>query len=305
IEGTLKQISEQLIKSHNRGVLMDPRFSFTEKRLREEACYAIKAIRDQLKGTSVRIESEEKDFGGNILTIDTSEGRMTVRGRIDRIDTMTGGEGVEYLRVVDYKTSEKDFDLFDVLFGVNIQLVVYLMAAISFYKAGGRDMTPAGGFYFKVKLQYVNAGEKDIEGKRLDDYKMNGFMLASDDALSSMDAGEGKIISINMQRNALEPDPDTGAPVGEKALSSEEMETVFEYVRKLLKQAISSMYGGKVRPDPFFDGEKVSCEHCDYRSICRFDPEDARRGALRKQIGKKEIIKAMKEAITEGEEAEV
>lgn len=166
-------------------------------------------------------------------------------------------------------------------------------------------MTPAGGFYFSVKLPYVDATVKDIEGTRLDDYRMKGFMLASDDALSSMDAGEGKIISIYMQRKALEPDPDTGAPVGERALSSEEMETVFAYVRKLLKQAATSMYGGRVSPDPFFDGEKVSCEHCDYRSICRFDPEDARRGALRKQIGKKEIIKAMKEAITEGEEAEV
>ncbi len=305
IEGTLKHISQQLIKNHNRGVLMDPRFSFTEKRLREEASYAIKAIRDQLKGTSVRIESEEKDFGGNILTIDTSEGRMTVRGRIDRIDTMTGAEGEEYLRVIDYKTSEKDFDLFDVLFGVNIQLVVYLMAAISFYRAGGREMTPAGGFYFSVKLPYVDATVKDIEGTRLDDYRMKGFMLASDDALSSMDAGEGKIISIYMQRKALEPDPDTGAPVGERALSSEEMETVFAYVRKLLKQAATSMYGGRVSPDPFFDGEKVSCEHCDYRSICRFDPEEARRGGSRKTIGKQEIIRAMKDSLGAGEEAEV
>ena len=218
---------------------------------------------------------------------------------------MTGAEGEEYLRVIDYKTSEKDFDLFDVLFGVNIQLVVYLMAAISFYRAGGREMTPAGGFYFSVKLPYVDATVKDIEGTRLDDYRMKGFMLASDDALSSMDAGEGKIISIYMQRKALEPDPDTGAPVGERALSSEEMETVFAYVRKLLKQAATSMYGGRVSPDPFFDGEKVSCEHCDYRSICRFDPEEARRGGSRKTIGKQEIIRAMKDSLGAGEEAEV
>ena len=133
---------------------------------------------------------------------------------------------------------------------------------------------------------------------------MKGFMLASDDALSSMDAGEGKIISIYMQRKALEPDPDTGAPVGERALSSEEMETVFAYVRKLLKQAAASMYGGRVSPDPFFDGEKVSCEHCDYRSICRFDPEEARRGGSRNITGKQEIIRAMKDSLGAGEETE-
>ena len=52
-------------------------------------------------------------------------GRISVEGKIDRVDVMEKPSG-KYIRVVDYKTGSKDFKLSDVLYGLNMQMLLYL-----------------------------------------------------------------------------------------------------------------------------------------------------------------------------------
>lgn len=58
---------------------------------------------------------------------------VTLVGRIDRVDMFSvkgenGGKDSVYVRVVDYKSSVKGFDLNNALSGVNIQMLLYLFA---------------------------------------------------------------------------------------------------------------------------------------------------------------------------------
>lgn len=60
------------------------------------------------------------------LTLRTPDGRtVQVQGKIDRVDVMER-EGRTYLRVVDYKTGNKAFNLDEVYCGLNTQMLLYL-----------------------------------------------------------------------------------------------------------------------------------------------------------------------------------
>lgn len=73
-------------------------------------------------------------------------------GRIDRVDVDPSGEEV-FVKVIDYKTGSTSFDLNRVYHGLQLQLMIYLDAAIRSEqdRFPGRRVVPAGIFYFNIK----------------------------------------------------------------------------------------------------------------------------------------------------------
>ena len=61
----------------------------------------------------------------------SKEEKMKLRGRIDRIDTYEEGGNV-YVKVIDYKSGSKRFDLAALYYGLQLQLVVSMNAAHPF-----------------------------------------------------------------------------------------------------------------------------------------------------------------------------
>ena len=64
---------------------------------------------------------------------------LSVTGKVDRVDGWLKN-GKLYLRVVDYKTGKKAFDLADVRYGLGIQMLLYLFALQRY----GGSAVPAG-----------------------------------------------------------------------------------------------------------------------------------------------------------------
>ena len=60
------------------------------------------------------------------LELGEGEDKLVLTGVADRVDGWLH-EGKLYLRVVDYKTGRKKFDLSDVLYGMNLQMLLYLL----------------------------------------------------------------------------------------------------------------------------------------------------------------------------------
>ena len=54
--------------------------------------------------------------------------KMHLQGRIDRIDVAEDAEHV-YVKVIDYKSGNRKFDLAALYYGLQLQLVVYMNAA--------------------------------------------------------------------------------------------------------------------------------------------------------------------------------
>ena len=64
-----------------------------------------------------------------MLTFRDKEGKtVSFGGRIDRVDTYLSEEGKLFVRVVDYKSSERKFSREDLKKARNLQMFVYLCA---------------------------------------------------------------------------------------------------------------------------------------------------------------------------------
>ena len=75
-------------------------------------------------------------------------------GKIDRIDTCED-EDMVYVKVTDYKTGMKSFDIVALYHGLQMQLPVYLNAALELEerRAPGKTVEPAGIFIIGSKTR--------------------------------------------------------------------------------------------------------------------------------------------------------
>lgn len=232
-------------------------------------------------------------FGGDILRLPTRFGLLTVRGKIDRVDEAQGENGT-YLRVVDYKTGAKKFSLSDVCCGVGLQLIIYLMAAESRCRSLGHPAEPAGGFYFSIQLPYLEEGEE--EGKRLEKFRMNGFLLASYDAARALDNGDKKLNSMNAELETAEQQ----VKLGDNCFTREELQRIFAYAGQMVVQAAEQIYGGKLEVRPLEQSGRLPCEFCDYASVCMFDGAQEQ-VQWEKQLDKEAAMELMERRLQEGE----
>ena len=84
---------------------------------------------------------------------------------MDRIDTMETEENI-YVKIVDYKTGMKDLSLSDLYYGLQLQLMVYLRAAVDKQTRRSKKMViPAGVLYYHIEDPFVTS-RLDFEEKR-------------------------------------------------------------------------------------------------------------------------------------------
>ncbi len=248
--------AEEIGREHNDGYFHSSRLAKrVEKRLKDEVDFAAKAIKKQLSGTHAHTAGTEIVFGNRgELKINTDGADINLTGKIDRVDIAVNEKGEHFLRVVDYKTGDRDYSLSEVFYGVSIQLVVYLMAALKIYEGS----IPVGGFYFHIDLPFSKYSSEE----RFKDMRMKGFMLDDKDAVLLFDATDEKGTLISMDKSFKSR---TG--LYEKA----DIEVLMNYVRRLIASSVKEIFSGKIDISPTEISGRLYCEMCDYYPICRFD----------------------------------
>ena len=132
--------------------------------------YHIMAVKYQiLRGlpfacAGIHITADQPGAGGlhQISPVAVLPYRFIGSGKIDRIDTCETEDQV-YVKILDYKTGAKSFDMAAFYHGLQMQLVVYMEEAVRLEerKHPGKKIVPAGIFYFRMK--------DPIVGKELDE----------------------------------------------------------------------------------------------------------------------------------------
>ena len=141
---------------------LSPREEYAIKRLKNSIFLCFTAIKNQFVNSRFEPLGYEIEFGEDTplgpITINTPEGNeVLLTGKIDRADVYNC-DGKAYIRVVDYKTGYKEFKLDDVLYGLSIQLMVYLNKLVS----SNEDYRHGGALYFPVtKTLLHNNGHTD------------------------------------------------------------------------------------------------------------------------------------------------
>lgn len=187
--------------------------------------------------------------------------RVYIRGIIDRIDRYAGDEGV-YFRVVDYKSGQKKLDPAQVFWGAQLQLLLYLKAALSI----DEKAQPAGAFYMQVADPLLDAQEDktDIEDALARMLSLKGVALKDVAILEKMDSGTPP---LTLPKSVLKD----GSFDKRSALASlDEMHLLIQHAASCAAQLSEKMHAGHIQASPLCDKNgNGPCAFCDYAAICR------------------------------------
>lgn len=187
-------------------------------------------------------------------------------GAVDRIDIYEKG-GKKYLRVVDYKSGVKELKFSDLLYGVNMQMLLYLFALTdSGQKGAYSGALPAGVLYMPARDATPSLGRDDGDEELGEAfkaaYKMSGVVLENDDVIAAMERDcNGEFIPV--KRTAA------GYSAYSKLVTEEQLENLRKYSYALLEETAESLHRGRIEAVPLEDGGgAVPCKYCDYSGIC-------------------------------------
>lgn len=192
-------------------------------------------------------------------------GEIKIKGSIDRVDTYTEN-GKQYVRVVDYKSNDKKFSLTDILYGINLQMFIYLFTLCqSDYELAGIN---AGVLYLKSNRKIFSYDKKSdassIKNDEGKDFKMLGVVLNDDEnqiAEHMEHSLQGKYIPVNLNsKNVL---------VGD-IVTLEELGNISRKIDSLIAEMGINLHKGKINQNPIqLKNHRDPCEYCDYISVCK------------------------------------
>lgn len=214
-------------------------------------------------------------------------------GKIDRVDTCVDQDKV-YVKVLDYKTGSKAFDVISLYHGLQLQLMVYMDAAVKAEakKYPGQEVIPAGVFYYRIQDPLVDKGlSGDLEDAVLKELRPDGLINLEEDVLKHLDhcaKGESLVIPVKYNKNG-------GLSKGSKTIPSEEFQIMVRHAVGKVKETRRRILQGEVEAFPYRKGQETGCDYCGYRDVCGFDikiPGYAYREI--DQMSREEAIRAMR-----------
>ena len=191
-------------------------------------------------------------------------------GKIDRIDVCEDEDKL-YVKVIDYKTGDKAFDLGELCYGLQMQLVVYMNAALEMQKKKQPEklVIPAGLFYYRMKDPIV---DKPTQGKNAEDailreLRPDGVVQGSEEVLEHLDRGfTGTSQVIPVARTQAGQLSKTS-----KVLSEEEFGVISKFTKKQMQEVEKEILDGNVELKPYFLGGHTGCDYCPYHAVCGFE----------------------------------
>lgn len=214
-------------------------------------------------------------------------------GKIDRIDTCEDGDKV-YVKVMDYKTGSKTFDVVALYHGLQLQLMVYMDAALKEEKGRhpGREVIPAGVFYYRIQDPLVDKQpQEDALDAVLRELRVDGMINLRDEVLEHLDHrmdGESLAVPVKFNKNGK-------LGKSSKAVPEEEFEVMMKHALRKVEEIHGKILEGEADPTPYRRGQESGCDYCKYRHVCGFDKKIAGYGYRDiTKMTKEEAIAAMK-----------
>ncbi|MGG7079221.1 helicase-exonuclease AddAB subunit AddB [Clostridium sardiniense] len=252
------------------------RYKYFTDRFKRVITKSVSIISEQMKRGEFEVFRNEFEFGamdgGEPIKLDLPTGeRVYLTGRIDRIDTLNM-DGNTYLRVIDYKSGAKKFDLTELYYGIQIQLLVYLDALLrnSEYILN-TGAIPGAILYFKIDDPIIKSNkgldDEEIQKQVLDKLKMNGLILKDAKLVRAMDntmEAYSLIIPASFKKD--------GDFSSRSSVATEEQFNILrEYVNMKMIELCTDMLSGKIKIEPTKNSQRAYCNYCDYSAICQFD----------------------------------
>ncbi len=235
-------------------------------KLKEELVIIVDFIKEMNKDTGLTNSYTERR-----IEIDKShEISVLFKGFVDKI-MYKEYDGNTLVSIIDYKTGNASSDIHDIIYGLSLQLVIYLYLID---KGKLFDSYVPVGFY----LQKILSSEVNIEEgttyveQKYKNLKLNGYSTDNVLNLSRFDPtyeDSKYIMSMKTSSKGFYP--------YSKVLSEEEMKNIIDLVDKKIDEVVLAVENASFDINPkALDTDKsvTGCKYCSYKDICYRKNED-------------------------------
>ena len=262
---------ELLSKSFSEGFDLDSEFSkvvesttvpkerFFLNKLKDELKFVIDTIKYQNTFSSL-----DKALYENKIYVNKSGSiRLTFTGTIDKLLYKEEGEKA-YIVIIDYKTGNPDINLTNTIYGLDMQLPVYLYLASNMKDIKNVEVI---GFY----LQHILDNEINKEKGKIysnikkDKLKLLGYTVDDESEIGLFDKNypDSEVIK-SMKKNQ-----DGSFSSNSKLVSKNQIDGLIKLTEKHIDNAFKDILDAKFDIKPKRIGETlVSCTFCKYRDVC-------------------------------------
>lgn len=293
----VKESVAQVVENYGNTIMQSSaRYAYMAGRVERMTDRTIWALAEQVKrgdfnpaGFEVSFSAVDNLKAMRIALSDTEE--LQLRGRIDRLD-LCRDEKKLYVKIIDYKSGSTSFDLAALYYGLQLQLVVYMDAALEMEQRRNPelDVVPAGIFYYNIQDPLVDKKEpmtaEEIEQQILRQLRMNGLVNSELDVIRHMDRDietQSDVIPVSLKAGLIQESRSSVA-------SSKRFGQLKSYVNQKLQAAGQEILKGDASLAPYKQGTRTACDYCPYHAVCGFDTKTAGYGYRRLKSIKPEEV---------------
>lgn len=290
----LEQESAQLVEDYLRDCAGDPeklrqRSQYLFRSLSRRAAYLLRQLGEEFQQSQFEPLYCELPIRPGSLVPPVQFGspsglRISIEGIVDRVDVMEA-QGRRYARVVDYKSGGQTFSFGEMVRGLKLQMLLYLLSICQNGQGPLEGAVPAGVLYFPAKEASVSVppgtSSQEVAQLRRKQYRMTGLVLEDDVCIQGMERpqlvpGKGKNAEPRpMIKGTYIPVESTakGYHARSKLVTEGEMGEIFRHIRRLMGQMAEELSQGEIPASPQGTKSRPPCTYCAYRSICRRQEE--------------------------------
>lgn len=266
-----KYVSEYIRRELNDFRDKSKRFEYLFRRLISSVHQIALDLADELRRSDFEPLSFELDFAHTPelppLELGDGEDKLVLTGIADRVDGWLH-EGKLYLRIVDYKTGRKNFELSDVLYGMNLQMLLYLFSlGENGHELYGHEIVPAGVLYVPARDEVTKSdfdlSDEELKKKRGASLRRSGLILNDPEVIAAMEHSDTpRYIPVTFKKSGAD---------GDALVSAERLGVLARHIDKTLCEMASELRSGSIAADPYYAGQQeTACTNCDYFDACRF-----------------------------------
>lgn len=306
VEEIITEIVDKLAPQlQNEILLSSGRYRYIKHTLRRTAVRSACVLMEHGKQGEFIPVAFEADFGPHKeipgLTIQLMDGtRLQLEGRIDRVEEAIW-QSTHYLRIIDFKTGQRNLTLMEIFYGLKIQLLTYLQVMLAYYEKhlpDSESVSPAGVLYYFFRNQLERSErpltKEEAQQLSLQSMMPQGLITADLVALKLADreltTGKNKLLPVYLLKEALPYLAHTGeSPMPEDPLSlfrkgsqsivtPKQLEQLLWHILLMIKDTGNAIRQGDISISPCLLKQFSGCQFCHFQAICQIEtkPETER-----------------------------
>ncbi len=228
--------------------------------LRATACRCARVLAGHMQGSKFHTRQLERSFGREDGRQQLMAGDTILEGRIDRVDEWEEGNS---LRVIDFKLGGKPLNLAGAYHGLQLQLPVYLGAALK-----RRNARSAGVYFFPLEEGVVDTQSTDpiqVERERAKAFRMSGLLPEDMELVEAQTPNPEEVFHARFTNAG-------GFYAEVPRADDKNFDRLIRHTVKMAEKQLAAIRNGEASVSPANFDHRDGCAFCDYRAACLFDP---------------------------------